>query len=140
MLETTYKYYLSFENSICTDYVTEKLFKVMQYNIVPIVMGGANYSQLLPKGSYINVFDFNSARELTIFLSSINEQKYNSYFELKKNFQSQEIDETVLCKICTKLNEQVHYIEDARRRPNLKEWWYNMGNCRSLDVVVKELN
>jgi alpha-1,3-fucosyltransferase len=34
-----YKFYLSFENSICTDYVTEKLFNTMMLPIVPIVMG-----------------------------------------------------------------------------------------------------
>ncbi len=44
MLERKYKFYLSFENSMCDDYVTEKFFLVMDHNIVPVVYGKANYS------------------------------------------------------------------------------------------------
>ena len=34
-----FKFYLSFENSVCQDYVTEKLFNPLNKDIVPIVMG-----------------------------------------------------------------------------------------------------
>ena len=39
-----YKFYLSFENSMCTDYVTEKFFDRLAFDIVPIVMG--NYQSM----------------------------------------------------------------------------------------------
>lgn len=45
MLGETYFFYLSFENSISKDYVTEKLLKALQTNVVPIVFGGANYTR-----------------------------------------------------------------------------------------------
>ena len=37
-------FYLAFENSKCDDYVTEKFFATAKMDIVPIVMGGSNYS------------------------------------------------------------------------------------------------
>ena len=48
ILESRYKFYLSFENSICTDYVTEKFYLALQRNIVPIVYGGADYRKIAP--------------------------------------------------------------------------------------------
>ena len=35
MLNSSYKFYLALENSVCQDYVTEKFFKVLQYNVIP---------------------------------------------------------------------------------------------------------
>ena len=34
------KFYLAFENSLCTDYVTEKLYKMTFYPIIPVVYAG----------------------------------------------------------------------------------------------------
>jgi len=38
-----YKFYLAFENSVCTDYITEKFFNILRHDIVPVVWGGGNY-------------------------------------------------------------------------------------------------
>lgn len=44
-IENDYYFYLSFENSYCADYVTEKVLHAVEHYSVPIVMGGANYSR-----------------------------------------------------------------------------------------------
>jgi alpha-1,3-fucosyltransferase len=58
MLESTYKFYLSFENTVCPDYVTEKLFKILAHDVVPVVYGGADYTQQAPPISYIDARKF----------------------------------------------------------------------------------
>ena len=57
-IASRYKFYLSFENSLCKDYATEKLFRALAADLVPVVMGGANYSKIVPPRSVINVQDF----------------------------------------------------------------------------------
>lgn len=63
-LERSYKFYLSFENSLCRDYVTEKFLNPLIYTMVPIVYGSANYSAWLPElnSSYIDVRNFSSGK------------------------------------------------------------------------------
>jgi hypothetical protein len=48
-LSTYYKYYLAFENSICEDYVTEKLFRLYNtnFNIIPVVRGAPKISTFI---------------------------------------------------------------------------------------------
>ena len=50
-IEEQYQFYLSFENSLCKDYATEKLYRALASILVPVVMGGANYSRIVPPRS-----------------------------------------------------------------------------------------
>jgi hypothetical protein len=40
-----YKFYFAFENSNCKDYITEKFFMMLKYDIVMVVFGAGNYSR-----------------------------------------------------------------------------------------------
>jgi len=88
MVERDYKFHLSFENSFCNDYVTEKFFSVLQYNIVPIVRGLANYTAIAPPHSFINTMDYSSPKELVDYLLVLdaNDTLYNEYFNWKKDY------------------------------------------------------
>ena len=58
-----YKFYLSFENSLCTDYVSEKLFtRALKERVVPIVMNRADMSRFAPEHTYINVFEYENPK------------------------------------------------------------------------------
>ncbi|ELU12010.1 hypothetical protein CAPTEDRAFT_35892, partial [Capitella teleta] len=90
--DNSYKFYLSFENSFCRFYVTEKLWILQHLDVVPIVMGLVDYEDMLPKESFINVRDFASPKELAQFLLKLNEnpELYNEYIR-KKN--------SLICKL-----------------------------------------
>lgn len=71
MLEQDYKFYLSFENSFCDDYVTEKFFSILQLEVIPIVFGGSDYTSISPPFSYINAQDFETALQLADYLKML---------------------------------------------------------------------
>ena len=85
-----YKFILAFENMNCKDYITEKYWcNPLELGLVPVVMGGADYKALAIPGSYINVFDFSSLKELADYLMFLdkNDGEYNKYFEWKKLYK-----------------------------------------------------
>lgn len=45
LIESDYYFYLSFENSICEDYLTEKLLIATKHYAVPIVYSGVDYTR-----------------------------------------------------------------------------------------------
>ena len=63
-----YWFYLAFENSNCQDYITDELWKILNLNIVPVVMGGGNYTRDAPEKSVINVNDFPSVKAMADYL------------------------------------------------------------------------
>ena len=110
MLEEKYKFYLSFENSICTDYVTEKFFEILNHTLVPIVYGGADYSQIAPPHSYINALDF-TPEKLAQYLKLLdsNDTLYNEYFWWKDHYRVEAgVDQMAshgFCDLCKKLHQ-----------------------------------
>ncbi|XP_053561041.1 alpha-(1,3)-fucosyltransferase 4 [Bombina bombina] len=86
-----YKFYLAFENSLHTDYITEKLWRnAFKSSAVPIVMGPSryNYEMFIPRNSFIHVDDFSSPRKLAMYLKFLdkNTHLYRSYFTWKKRY------------------------------------------------------
>ncbi|ELT89524.1 hypothetical protein CAPTEDRAFT_88424, partial [Capitella teleta] len=81
-IDNDYWFYLSFENSFCNEYVTEK-FTLMakKANVIPVVLGAVDYANILPKDSFIDSRDFGSVKQLTEFLIKLSKdpKRYNSY-------------------------------------------------------------
>lgn len=134
MLNSTYKFYLAFENAICDDYVTEKLFDIISNNyIVPIVYGGADYLRLVPPNSYINANDFEDVADLVSHLNYLdkNPLEYMKYFWWKKHYKV--INSHPFCELCEKLNEP-NVIEKRQTYRSIKQWWFN-GVCRKKGKI-----
>ena len=66
-------------------------------------MGGADYTKLAVPGSYINVMDFKTVKQLAEYLQYLdqNNTAYNEYFKwrLKYKVTSERLDRS-LCAIC----------------------------------------
>ena len=134
-LNTDYKFYLSFENSICDDYVTEKYFTRLAYNAIPVVFGGANYSAFAPYQSYINAMEFKNAGELVEYMRKVHENDvlfashfwWREFYDVRINDIENRAQE--YCKLCAKLH-------DPNLQPkiytNLYKWWVTDSHCRKV--------
>ncbi|KAK2149710.1 hypothetical protein LSH36_440g00001 [Paralvinella palmiformis] len=73
--ERQYKFYLSFENSICKDYITEKFYRPLGMELIPIVLGGGDYETAGPPHSYIDVREYKSPKHLASYLHLLSKMK-----------------------------------------------------------------
>ena len=135
MAERDYKFYLSLENSLCVDYVTEKFFGPMQYNIIPVVFDlHGNHEKLAPPHSHINAAQFPSVRELTDYLTLLhnNDTLYNEYFWWKKHYVIREEAKTAMCRLCERLHQTDSKIKTYS---NMTDWWDTQSNCQTIRFV-----
>lgn len=132
---STYKFYLSFENSNCDDYITEKLWNPLLTGTVPIVDGPTNYTLFSPsQHSLIKIDDYNNPKQLAEYLIYLSNNKtaYLEYFSYRTNIKMLEqsflnvwnksyggssekwgYDETSgFCKMCKRIYESSHNIID----------------------------
>ena len=82
----SYKFALAFENSICRDYVTEKLFEPLMTGCVPVYRGAPNVEDFVPGDHcYINTADFTSPQHLADYLHHLDgdDKAYADYFAWK---------------------------------------------------------
>ncbi|XP_077554140.1 alpha-(1,3)-fucosyltransferase C-like [Haemaphysalis longicornis] len=127
-----YFFYLSFENSICKDYVTEKLFEALRYDIIPVVFGGGNYSVVAPPGSYIDALSFSSPKHLADHLKKVssNFSLYAKYFDWKRT-QSVTINDwrtQSYCSLCENL-QRVSFKQQTLSVDPF-HWWVNKSQCQ----------
>ena len=123
MLQNDYKFYLSFESGICKDYISEKLWHVMQYDVVPVVLGGAAYAEMLPPNSYIDISKFPSPMALGKYLLQLdyNDAMYNQYFAWKRTHKViQKNWMQRFCNLCRYIHEN-----DGQYslHMNMVQWW-----------------
>ncbi|CAD5219283.1 unnamed protein product [Bursaphelenchus xylophilus] len=95
-----YRFYLSFENSVCNDYASEKFFNFN--TLIPIVLKREYYKRH-PQHSFIAVDDFGSLKELADYLNllSMDDKKYAEYltwtYDKRRKPRGRHI---MLCDVC----------------------------------------
>ena len=137
MLNTTYMFYLSFENSLCLDYITDKFYRAIAIDVVPIVRGGTGqqeYTKLVPRNWFINTAEFSSPKYLAEYLLYLkdNPVEYAKYFHGRDLYDINcawslggcfaQID---WCKFCEKLNDDS---QPNKTIPDITKFW-NVSNC-----------
>ena len=126
-----YKFFLSFENSLCPDYVTEKVFKYFEYDIIQVVRGGVDYDKLLPNDTFINTAKFPGAKALAQYLIDVgsSRERYVEYLRRKATYKSYRGDFTYrnsMCDICRKLNHKESY---RKSYPDMHEFIQKTRTC-----------
>ena len=82
-----YKFNLAFENAICDDYMTEKLWRPLKLGSVPVYRGSSKVRDFLPHNkSAVLADEFDSPEELATFLKQLasNDTEYDKYLEFKR--------------------------------------------------------
>ena len=137
MLERDYKFYLSLENTLCEDYVTEKFFDQMRHNIIPIVFDlHGHHARIAPPHSYINAADYESVRDLVNYLLLLdgNDTLYNEYFWWKKHYVTvgPEVNNQGMCRLCDLLHNSTI---PSKTYQNMTHWWDVQSKCRSISFI-----
>eukprot|EP00934_Nitzschia_sp_Nitz4_P000456 Nitzschia sp. Nitz4//scaffold45_size130396//119722//120969//NITZ4_003473-RA/size130396-processed-gene-0.233-mRNA-1//-1//CDS//3329552470//456//frame0 len=76
-----YLFHLAFENQCSDDYITEKLWGVLQSGTLPVYYGAPNVKEHVPPNSVVFVDDFSTTEELADYLVKLSNDKklYESY-------------------------------------------------------------
>lgn len=88
---SNYKFALAFENcNNAPGYVTEKIFDCFKTLVVPIYAGAPNVSSYIPKGCYIDYYQFENVEELYQYMKSMPRETYEEYIRNIKDFLTTE--------------------------------------------------
>jgi len=131
-----YRFYLSFENSLCDGYSTEKFWgRIAEGSFfVPIAMGGLSvdeYSRLTPLNSFLHVYNFTSLDTLGTYLQQLmtDEKLYNSYHKWRESYEFNFTRRYDHCELCRLANEKPF----LPAIPNISAWWNDPKACVSYD-------
>ena len=94
-------------------------------------MGGANYTKLAIPGSYINVFDFNTVKDLADYLHFLDKNNiaYNEYFKWRQKYRKMSL--VKFCSICEVLSSQT-----PKGHRNLVEFWETQAKCGEKEQLM----
>ena len=133
----SYKFYIAYENTFCRDYITEKVFKILEDGVftIPIVRGAGPYENYLPRGSYINSGDFVSPQELSRYIKRLdnNDTLFMKYFAYRSNTICHNYAATKHhwpCAICDGVAKaKSSQVQQTHSRETLQKMFSPNGNC-----------
>lgn len=134
LLRRDYYFYLSFENSFDEDYVTEKLLRALNDDLIPVVYGGADYSRFLPPGSYIDARKYTPTELAALMVEIVSSpQRYRDFFKWQSRYEySDPLQSKDICDVCAALNNE-NKMAAVTEYKELRKWWHGSNlkkTCR----------
>uniref|UniRef100_A0A8C5QBM7 Fucosyltransferase n=1 Tax=Leptobrachium leishanense TaxID=445787 RepID=A0A8C5QBM7_9ANUR len=121
-----YKFYLSFENSIYTDYITEKFWSnALSTDAVPVALGPSrqSYERFIPGDAFIHVDDFPSPKDLAAYLHNLDkdDERYKKYFNWRSKYRVKMEGgwASHYCRAC----ETLKWRTDYQTIPSVAKWF-----------------
>ncbi|KAI4463901.1 alpha- 13 -fucosyltransferase [Holotrichia oblita] len=126
-----YKFVIAIENSVCVDYITEKLWRPLIAGSIPIYLGSPSVIDWLPnEKSAILIEDFDNMTDLSKYLHTLDEDNklYNEYLQHKLGGENGTITNKFLienmskrktsiadfeCFVCSAIHEQKDLKKDT---------------------------
>ena len=130
LVNRKYKFYLSFENALCKDYVTEKAFNALGLNTIPVVFGGADYADIFPPKSYIDALLFPDPASLASHLYSLLQSplEFSSYFTWRPHYEVVSyVSVPDNCQLCERL--VAGDLAQYKVYPNMWDWLVRRSQC-----------
>ncbi|KAI6184288.1 Glyco-tran-10-N domain-containing protein [Aphelenchoides bicaudatus] len=145
-INTEYHFYMALENSICKDYITEKLWHQSYLNtVIPVVLKRKLVEPYVPPNSFIAFDDYKSVKEMAEHMKKLmnNKTEYIKYFDWRQKYEVIFLDGKNhdklerpwgLCQLCRllHLNPLSQY-----RIDNMDEYWKN--TCEVDGQLAKEI-
>lgn len=135
-----YFFLLSFENTVCKDYGTEKLYFTLHFDIIPVTFGGADYKVLAPPHSYIDALAFKTPKDLAVYLKQVSGyfDLYTRYFTWKGVYDVKHWVYYTFCNLCAKLYSNSFTKHSAY--PDIVHWWNDTSQCRGWNRPTMQLS
>ncbi|KAH9643780.1 hypothetical protein HF086_002278 [Spodoptera exigua] len=132
-IRTTYYFYLAFEDSIATDYITKSVLFGYNNLAVPVVLGGAEYSRYLPPYSYLDGVKLGERLTAKLMYEAIqNKTKYYEFFNWRNHYTIKESNVLDACSLCQLLNSE-GWLKTRETYTTFRNWWNSnyMERCKA---------
>ena len=133
ILNSTYRYYIAFENALCKEYITEKFYENYKYDIIQVSRAGDNKHRpiKLDKNVYVSTADFKNADDLGRYLRALSsdKEKYANLLSDKDVYEAVPYVELLkkrMCEMCMRLNKLEKY---KKVYENVYSWMLNKAGC-----------
>ena len=108
--------------------------------MVPIVLGAADYSSILPRRSYINIQEYTSVEKLADYINTLHlsDKLYNEYFSWKKDYRViYPYGLLSFCDLCARLHSKKGQTKVIH---NLSRWYGENSNCVRVSEHFKHVD